>query len=269
MKQEFTTVLSSPRLLELLKNSKSEIKRDELKKNLSLSSSRLAQVLKKAEELELVERVDDKIFVLPKGKVILKFVDTVERYGRFLEVFGEYLNVYDLSDIPDWLMARFYELWGIEVIERREDILKPHDEFLENLALSEEIYGYTTVLFDEYIEFLEMAEKGKKIEVVANMDVLRTILMDYRKEFLKLLKYRNVKFYVSRRDFKFSFVVTDRFFSISFYFTNGLFDYKRDFVSESESARRWGFDLFDYVRDNADIVDIEKLKSVNLPEDRS
>ena len=261
MKGEFATILSSPRLLELLKNSRSEVKRDELKKNLSLSSSRLAQVLKKAEELELVERVDDKIFVLPKGKVILKFVDTVERYGRFLEVFGEYLNVYDLSDIPNWLVARFYELGDVRVIERKEDFLSPHGKFLENLTFSKEIYGYATVLFGEYIEFfLEMAEKGKKIEIIVTREIFRKILENYKKEFLRGLRYNNVKFYVSRRDFKFSFVVTDKYFSISFYFTNGLFDYRRDFVSESESARRWGFDLFNYVRSNADIVSIEKLK---------
>ena len=261
MKGEFATILSSPRLLELLKELRGEVKRDELKKNLNLSKSRFAQVLKKAEELGLLDKRDDKIFVLPKGTTVLKFIDVIERYGRFLEVFGVYLNVYDLNDIPDWLMERFYELGDVIVVERKEDFLSPHNEFLENIAFSKEIYGYATVLFDEYIEFfLEIAEKGKKIEIIVTREILRKILENYKKEFLGGLRYNNVKFYVSRRDFKFSFIVTDKYFSISFYFRNGLFDYKRDFVSRSESARRWGFDLFNYVRSNADIVSIEKLK---------
>ncbi len=261
MKDEFATILSSPRLLELLKELRGEVEREKLKENLNLSKSHFAQVLKKAEELGLVDKREDKILVLPKGKTVLKFVDVIERYGRFLEVFGEYLNVYNLDDIPDWLMERFYELGDIMVIERKEDFLSPHDEFLENIASSKEIYGYATVLFDEYIEFfLEMAEKGKKIDIIVNREILRRILENYKKEFLRGLRYDNVKFYVSRRDFKFSFIVTDKYFSISFYFRNGLFDYKRDFVCRSESAKRWGLDLFNYVKSNADIVDIEKLK---------
>jgi len=105
-----------------------------------------------------------------------------------------------------------------------------------------------------------MAKKGKKIEIIVNREILRRILENYKKEFSRGLRYNNVKFYVSRRDFKFSFIVTDQFFSISFYFKNGLFDYKRDFVCKSESAKRWGLDLFNYVRSSADIVSIEKLK---------
>ncbi|WP_290596470.1 MULTISPECIES: transcriptional regulator FilR1 domain-containing protein [unclassified Archaeoglobus] len=57
---------------------------------------------------------------------------------------------------------------------------------------------------------------------------------------MRRLEKENVSFYVSERDFRFPSIVADEFFSTSFYFANGAFDYKRDFTCRSEDARRWG-----------------------------
>ena len=141
------------------------------------------------------------------------------------------MNEYDLEDLPDYLVARFYELSEVRVVERYEDVFAPHEEFMKNLAKSKEIYGYTSVFFPEYVEkFLRFAEEGKRIEIIVNEKVLGRIVREYKNELWRSICKRNVNFYVSKKDFKFSFVVTDEFFSISFYSRDGLFDYKRDFV---------------------------------------
>ncbi len=173
------------------------------------------------------------------------------------------MNEYDLEDLPNYLVARFYELSEVRVVERDEDVFTPHEEFIENLTKSEEIYGYASVFFPEYVEtFLRFAEEDKKIEIVVNGRVFSRIVREYRSELEKGICKRNVSFYVSKRDFRFSFVVTDKFFSISFYRRNGFFDYKRDFVCFSEDCLRWGRDLFNYVKDNSVRVDRVKLKEL-------
>jgi predicted transcriptional regulator len=252
---ELSYILSSPRILEILENACKGVERGELKEVLKVSKSHFAQLLKRASDLKLIEKRGDWIFTLPRGKFVLRIVDVVNDYFRFLNVFGDYLDVYILDDIPEWLITRFYELAGIEIVERQEDVFSPHEEFFKNLLNSKEICGYTTVFFKEYVDFfLRLAEEGRKIEVIVNRDVFSRISKEFAEEFKKGIKRENVGFYVSREDFRFSFIVTDIFFSISFYLKNGFFDYKRDFVCKGENARRWGIDLFNYVRENSDRI---------------
>jgi predicted transcriptional regulator len=134
---------------------------------------------------------------------------------------------------------------------------------MEALSKSKEICGYSTVLFPEYIEsFLKFAEEGRRIELVVNRDVLRQILENYKIELEKGLEYKNVEFYFSQKDYKFSFVVTDTFFSISFYLKTGFFDYKRDFLCESKDSIRWGMDLFNHVKANSLKIDTKGVKEM-------
>jgi len=263
MKDEFSSILTSPRVLELLEMLDGEVERGALSKTMGLTKSHLAQLLKRCEELAIITRKEDKIYLTAKVKAVKKFLSVIEGYGKFLEVFGKYMNVYSLDDIPYWLVARLYELRDIKVVERKEDFLSPHKEFIEGIANSEEIYGYATVLFDEYIDFfLRMAEEGRKIEIIVSKEILDRILKDFGKELVRGLEKENVGFYVSRRNFRLSFIVADDFFSISFYFAGGAFDYKRDFVCRSEDARRWGLDLFSHIKKFSDRVSKEGLKEL-------
>ena len=51
---------------------------------------------------------------------------------------------------------------------------------------------------------------------------------------------------MSRKRFKFSFTVTDSYFSLSLFYNNGVFDSKNDVVSNDPSALRWGERIFSY-----------------------
>lgn len=263
MKGEFSSLLASPRILQLIEMLEGEVERDALKKVFAMSKSQFAQLLRRCEEMEIIDRDGDKIYLTPKGKVVKRFLEVIRGYGKLLDVFGKYLNFYIIDDIPEWLVARLYELEDLEVVERKEDFLSPHKEFIEGIANSKEIYGYATVLFDEYIDlFLRMAEEGRKIEIIVSKEIMDRILADYRKELLRGLEKENVGFYVSRRNFRLSFIVADDFFSISFYLAGGAFDYKRDFVCRGEDARRWGLDLFSHIKKFSDRVSKEGLKEL-------
>ncbi len=257
-------LLLSPRIVAILKElSVSAKTRKQLRTTLDVSSSVLAQTLNRMISMGLIEEKNDIVFILPKGLLILKIIEILEGYNRLLKVFGEYTNNYLLDDIPEYLVKRFYELSEINIVEMCEDCFQPHREFIRELENSNKIYGYSTVFFSEYIQsFLKFAEDGKIIKIAVSKDVLRRILKDYKNELEKGLEYDTVEFYVSNRDFRFSFVVTDRFFSISFYLRNNLFDYKRDFVCKSEDCIRWGKDLFSYVVMNSTRVCKESLKEL-------
>ena len=59
-------------------------------------------------------------------------------------------------------------------------------------------------------------------------------------------------------DIKFSFVVTDTYFSISLFYNSGVFDSKNDVVSFDPSARKWGDRIFSYY-----LKQSEKIESLD------
>jgi predicted transcriptional regulator len=259
---QLINLLSSPRILEVLTELLTPKTREELKSRIPTSTSSLSQVLNRTISLNLIARHDETFRILPKGELVLRIYETIAGYEKFLNKFDDYVNIYILENIPEHLSPRFYELKDFVVVES-DECFRPHREFMEALSNSKEICGYSTVLFPEYIEsFLKFAEEGRRIELVVNRDVLRQILENYKIELEKGLEYKNVEFYFSQKDYKFSFVVTDTFFSISFYLKTGFFDYKRDFLCESKDSIRWGMDLFNHVKANSLKIDTKGVKEM-------
>lgn len=69
------------------------------------------------------------------------------------------------------------------------------------------------------------------------------------------LRIGTSELFVSKNDIKFSFVVTDSFFSLSLFFNNGVFDAKHDVVSYDPSARAWGERIFSYYKKHDEKID--------------
>lgn len=265
--RDIIRILSSNRILEVLeKLSCSPKTKNELKNSIGISSSHLAQILHKMSSLGLIKEKGNTVSILPKGEYMLSICHTIKAHEDFLGEFGRYINMYILEDIPEYLVARFYELREISIVERRADVYLPHEEFMKNLVDSKVIYIYASVFSPQYINmFSGFAEEGRNIEIIVSKDVIRAMIEYYKNNFDEFrLKFENVKFYVSNKNFRFSFVVTDNFFSISFFLKSGIFDYKRDFMCFSKDCIRWGLDLFNYVKQRSSKVDVEKLKESTL-----
>ncbi len=256
---KLTTLLSSPRKIEVLKILKQKATKRDIESELNLTPSRLSQILGDLERSGLVERNSNIIEILPKGKLALEIYGVLSRFNRFFEKFGYFINEFELSDIPSWLIARLYELDSIEVAHNSGGVIKPHREFSSIMSRSDTIRGYTPVFFSEYVDiFLEMAERGVEISIIVSDDVFSRIISDFPEDLEKGLSFDNVSFYVSRNRYRFAFVVTDTHLLISFYLKNGVFDYTRDFVCCGD-AIRWGNDLFEFVRGNSELIDRLKL----------
>ena len=68
------------------------------------------------------------------------------------------------------------------------------------------------------------------------------------------LKIKTASLYVSKKDIKFSFIVTESYFSISLFYANGVFDSKNDVISRDPSALAWGERIFEYFRSQSEKV---------------
>ena len=257
-------LLSSKRVIEILKIlSKKSLTTKELRDFLNVSSSSLRQTLNKMINYGLIDEDKDFVKILPKGEYLLKICEVMSNQEKFLKIFGDFLNLYYMDDIPENLVVRFHELSDMKLIEQECEIYTPHKEFIENLMKSKEIYGYSSIFFPEYIGlFLKLAKENRKIEIVVSKDIFDFITKNYKKELEEGLKHENVSFYISKKKFKFSFIVTDIFFCISFFFRNGVFDYKRDFICYSKKCKIWGIDLFKYVKKNSYRINIKDMKKL-------
>jgi len=259
-KREFAiSVLHSPRIVEILEllEGRSSSKK-ELREKLGVSGSSLVQTIAKMNSMGLVEDNGEKVEITPKGMVVLKIKGVLERYGSFLNSVERYVNEYLLDDIPPNLLKRLYELGELTIIERKEDTFKPHDEFVEELSKAKKIEGYSTIFFADYVEvFSKFAEEGKEIKIAVNEKVFSQIVRNYKEDLLRGLSYPNVELFLSTKDFRFCIVITESYFSISFYLRNGLFDYKRDFATKRESGKKWGRALLEYVMKHCVKVDAD------------
>jgi len=201
----------SHRLIEVLKTIKTgPKKRQELKEILGITTSHLSQVLKKLEQQQLVRCEGEAVRILPKGELFLRMHRVNQRFNTFLQNFGDFVNDFDLSDIPDWLISRMYELDSIDVVDVHGDFLEPHNEFFSALAQAVKVKGYTSVFFREHVGFFfELAEKGVDLEIIVSEEVFRRkILIEFSDELQKGLSLSNVRFYVSKKKFRFAFAVT-------------------------------------------------------------
>ena len=259
-RKEFVlSVLHSPRIVEILEIlEKRSLSKKELREKLGVSGSSLVQTVAKMNAMGLVEDDGESVSITPKGVVILKAKGVLEDYNAFLNSVEKYINEYLLDDIPKSLLKRLYELGELTIIDRAEDTFKPHDEFVEELSKAKKIEGYSTIFFADYVDvFSRFADEGKEIKVAVNEKVLSQMVRNYKQELLMGLSYPNVELYISRKDFRFCVVLTEYYFSISFYLRNGLFDYRRDFATKSEGGRRWGRAILDHIMKHCVRVDAD------------
>jgi predicted transcriptional regulator len=60
---------------------------------------------------------------------------------------------------------------------------------------------------------------------------------------------------MTKKDFKFSYAVTDSYFSISLFYTTGVFDSRNDLTSRDASALRWGERIYTYLLEYSEKID--------------
>jgi len=220
----------------------------ELSKKLGSSSSNVLPQIRKL-ELEGLVKGDDGTYSLTEfGKLVaelfsgfLSGIEVIERHKNFW-------TEHDISGIPDHLLKRIHELEGCYVIENPpESIYEPHKEFVENIESSSFVYGISSVYHPAYPRmFLELAKSGKDVNLILTDGVFDKVKKKNKGELKEYLSLENTAMHVSRKDVKLAMVVTDRFFSISLYFKNGIYDSSRDLISFSKTALLWGRELFEY-----------------------
>ncbi|AKB27948.1 Transcriptional regulator, ArsR family [Methanosarcina siciliae T4/M] len=154
-----------------------------------------------------------------------------------------------LEGIPPFLRKRLFELKKCKLIlPDVSHMFELNPEFVEKLHLSTHILGFASYFHPSFTTlYPEIAKKGVKISLIFTEPVLQRFKKDFREEMHAFLNYENVKVFLFPQDAKIAdFTVTDRFFLLTLFPKERIFEHESLLCSEPE-ALKWGTDLFSHV----------------------
>jgi predicted transcriptional regulator len=232
---------------------------DDIKRILNVTSTGMLPQVKILEEEHLIERDGRKFFLTPIGKVLTTQMEPLVRTMEVLDKNRKFWREHNLGVLPHEILLHIGELGDYQIIENSDEEIFDINTFLKNISQSKVLKGISHTVHPRYPNFfLTLAKKGVESSLILTPGVYRVIKEKYRDLLEEWLECKTAHLYVSPDDIKFSFVVTDSYFSISLFYTSGVFDSKNDVVSFDPSARNWGNRIFAYYQKQS-----EKIESLD------
>jgi predicted transcriptional regulator len=229
----------------------------DLRDELEVSSTTAIHALRELEKGNLVFQDEDRNYALTKiGKVItLKLADFISAI-EVLKKHEDFWLTHDFSGIPLHLMEKIGWLKDSVVVkDTATDIFKVHSNYIDMLKDTKEVKGVSSIFVPEYpLVFEELIrEKKANVELIVTEEVLGKIDEEILKEIFTD-KSSKFKLYITKEDIKAAFTVTDFFIAFGFYRLDGTYDYSNDLRSYDKEAIKWGKELFEWHRKQAERV---------------
>ena len=218
---------------------------DEIKTLLNVTATGMLPQIKILEEENLLKR-EDKIFSLtPMGEVL---ADHMEPFTGTVDIFNKnkkFWQEHAIGEIPGDILFDIRDLGDYRIVENSDEEIFDINSFLNNIAGAKFVKGISHTIHPKYPNFfLSMAQKGTNASLILTPGVFKIMKEKYYAELEAGLKIKTASLYVAKTDIKFSFIVTESYFSISLFYTNGIFDSKNDVISRDASALKWGERMF-------------------------
>jgi predicted transcriptional regulator len=240
-------------LLILLNNGPQEW--DDIKRILNVTSTGMLPQIKILEEEHLIERHDRTFSLTPMGKVLTAHMEPLVRTMGVLDKNRKFWREHDTGVLPHEVLLNIGDLGNYQIIEVPDEDLFNINPFLQNLAQSKIIKGISHTVHPKFPEFFTaLAKKGVQSSLIFTPNVFRIVSDNYNDMLEEYLRCKNASLYVSKENLKFSFAVSDSYFSLSLFYTTGIFDSKHDVISRDPSALRWGDQIFTYFKKQSEKI---------------
>jgi predicted transcriptional regulator len=220
---------------------------DEIKQILHVTSTGMLPQVKILEEEHLIERDGRKFSLTPIGKVLATHMEPLIRTMEVIDKNRKFWGEHNLGVLPPEILLHIGELGNYQIIENSDEEIFDINTFLKNIAQSKVLRGISHTVHPRYPNFfLNLAKNGVETSLILTPGVFRVVKEKYRDLLEEWLACKNAHLYVPEHDIKFSFVVSDSYFSISLFYNTGVFDSKNDVVSFDPTALKWGDRIFSY-----------------------
>jgi predicted transcriptional regulator len=228
---------------------------DEIKRTLKVTSTGILPQIKILEVEHLIQRDGKKFSLTPMGKVLASHLEPLVKTMDVFDKNKKFWQDHNLGVFPHEILLEIKDLGNYQILENPDEELFDINQFLRNIAQSKTVKGVSHTIHPKYPEFfMNLAKIGTASSIILTPGVYKVVKEKYPDHLKEYLKADKSEMFVSKNDLKFSFTVTDSYFSLSLFYNNGVFDSKRDVVSYDESARRWGDHLFAYFKDQSEKI---------------
>ncbi|WP_410509246.1 winged helix-turn-helix domain-containing protein [Methanosarcina hadiensis] len=236
----------------------------EIQEHLAADPVSILPQIKKLKEGKLVIQKGHTYELTLMGVVIAdkmpSFLGTLE----VLEDNFEYWTKRNLEGIPPFLRKRIFELKNCKLIlPDISHMFELNPEFIEQLHLSKQILGFASYFHPSFASlYPELAKKEVEISLMLTEPVIQRFEKDYREELNTFLGFENVRVFAFSRDAKIAdFTVTDKFFLLTLFSREKIFEHESLLSSEPE-ALKWGTDLFSHMLKEA--TQVREVESITL-----
>lgn len=230
---------------------------DDIKRILRVTSTGMLPQIKILEEENLIQRDGRKFFLTPMGKVLTTLMMPLVRTMEVLDKNRKFWGEHDLGVLPEEILLDIGDLGEYEVIASSDvEIYESHESFINNLTRATTIRGISHMVHPNYPDmFLRFARAGKQTSLILTPAAFKIVSEKYHDPLVEWLACDNSSLWVTDTNIRFSFIVTESFFSMALFFKNGVFDSKHDVNSHDISAIQWGERLFAYYRERSKKID--------------
>jgi predicted transcriptional regulator len=229
---------------------------DDIKRILRVTSTGMLPQIKILEEENLIERDGRKFFLTPVGKVLTIQMEPLVRTMEILDKNRKFWREHDLTVLPCDILLGIGDLGDYTIIENTDEEIFDVTTFLKNLSTAKTVKGLSHTVHPNFPDFfLDMAKKGVQSSLVFTPNVVKILNEKYPGWIKEFLGCKKTSLYVTKKDLKFSYAVTDTYFSISLFYNNGIFDSKNDVTSRDASAIRWGERIYTHLLKNSEKIE--------------
>jgi predicted transcriptional regulator len=230
---------------------------DDIKRILNVTSTGMLPQIKILEEENLIQRDGRKIFLTPMGKILTTRMMPLVRTMDILDKNRKFWGEHDLGVLPEEILLDIGDLGNYEVIASSDvEIYESHEDFINNISQANTIRGISHMVHPNYPDlFLRFARAGKQTSLILTPAAFKIVNEKYHDPLAEWLTYDKSSLWVTNTNIRFSFIVTESFFSMALFFKNGVFDSKHDVNSHDISAIQWGERLFAYYQERSKKID--------------
>ena len=223
---------------------------DEIKDTLQVTSTGILPQIKILEDEKLIERDGRQFSLTETGSLVAGFLEPFEQIISVLEQERKFWDEHHIHALPNEFLMRLGELEKIRIIEcSDEDCFEPHTQFIESLQQARQIKGIFPIVYPDYPDiFLNLTKEEKDLSIILTKTAFDKVKKDDYDMLMEGLNSPNANLYIYDGNIRFANYVTDLHFSLSLFHKTGLFDAKKDLVSMSGSALKFGEDLFIYYK---------------------
>ena len=232
---------------------------DEIKAQLHVTSTGMLPQVKILEEEGLIERNNRTFSLTPMGKVLTAHMAPLVQTMEIFDKNKKFWQEHAIGALAEELLLDIRDIGDYHIIETSNEEIFDLNPFFDGVSRSKTIRGISHIVHPRYPEFfLDLARKGTKISLIFTPGVYKLMREKYPDALSEWLAYDTTELFVSEEDIRFSYIVTESYFSISFFYNSGVFDSINDVTSTDQSALAFGRRIFSHYQKRS-----EKVKSLD------